>query len=79
MERLRHLGVSETVIAGRLPRAGALAVSQMYYPGLRDTVNGQPAPVLRADLFLSAVPVPRGETSVTLEYAPKGILATSLF
>lgn len=66
------------IVEGYIPRAGALLFSQMYYPGMRATVNGQPAPALRADLFLTAVPVALGETNVTLEYAPKGILAASL-
>lgn len=40
--------------------------------------NGERVLVLRADLFLSAIPVPSGEVRVTLEYAPIGILASSL-
>lgn len=66
------------VVDGHIPKNGALLFSQMYYPGMRATVNGQRVPVFRADLFLSAVPVPKGEAHVTLEYAPTGILASGI-
>lgn len=65
-------------IEGELLRPGALVLSQMYYPGMRATVNGRPAPVHRAQLFLTAVPVPAGEVRLTLAYQPLGLLAAGL-
>lgn len=50
----------------------------MYYPGMQATVNGRAAPVLRADLFCSAVPVPAGDVRATLAYVPTGILLSGL-
>lgn len=66
------------LVEGHIPRPGALLFSQLYYPGMRATVNGQPVIPSRADLFLTAVPVEPGETTVTLEYAPRGILLSGL-
>ncbi len=76
--RLQSPRAGAWVVDGHIPKDGALLFSQMYYPGMRASVNGRRVPVFRADLFLTAVPVQRGETQVTLEYAPTGILASGL-
>lgn len=47
-----------------------LVISEAYYPGWVATVNGQSAPVLEADAFLLAVPIPAGESKVELDYRP---------
>jgi uncharacterized membrane protein YfhO len=43
-------------------------VSENYYPAWRATVDGEEAPVLRAQYALMAVPVPAGARSVDLVY-----------
>ncbi len=47
---------------------GWLVFSEVHDPGWRAWVDGAPAPVLRADLALVAVPVPAGEHEVLLRY-----------
>ncbi|MBK8540267.1 MAG: hypothetical protein IPL60_09710 [Ardenticatenia bacterium] len=47
---------------------GWLVFSEVHDPGWRAWVDGSPAPVLRADLALVAVPVPAGEHEVLLRY-----------
>ncbi|MBK7781139.1 MAG: hypothetical protein IPJ58_10315 [Ardenticatenia bacterium] len=47
---------------------GWLVFSEVHDPGWRAWLDGAPAPVLRADLALVAVPVPAGEHEVLLRY-----------
>jgi len=48
-----------------------LSISQVYYPGWQATIDGQPAPLLRADTALTAIPVPAGDHTVQLAYHPQ--------
>ncbi len=50
--------------------AGYMVLSDAWYPGWRATVDGDPAPVLRANYAFRAVPVPAGEHRVQLEFSP---------
>ena len=47
-----------------------LVVSEAYFPGWRVTVDGRPAPLLRADGALQAVRVPAGAHEVEFAYRP---------
>jgi hypothetical protein len=47
-----------------------LVVADLDYPGWKATIDGSPAPVLRANGLVRAVPVPEGAHSVTLTFAP---------
>jgi hypothetical protein len=47
-----------------------LLLSEIHYPGWQATISGQPAPLLRADYVLRAVPVPAGEHMVELKFRP---------
>jgi hypothetical protein len=47
-----------------------LILSEVDYPGWQATVDGQSAPILRADYTLRAVPVPAGEHTVELIFRP---------
>jgi hypothetical protein len=45
-----------------------LVVAEAWYPGWRATVNGVPAEVLPANVWMRAVRVPAGESRVELHY-----------
>lgn len=51
-------------------KGGMLVLADTYYPGWQATVNGQPAPIYRANLAFRAVPVPPGESTVGVYYDP---------
>jgi hypothetical protein len=52
---------------------GVLVLSEIYYPGWRATVDGEPVPILQADYVLRAVCVPAGEHQVTLSFSPASL------
>ena len=45
-----------------------VVIAQNFYPSRRATVNGQPAPVLRANHAFQAIPIPAGKSTVRLDY-----------
>lgn len=52
------------------PTDSLLLLSEIYYPGWSATVDGQPAPILRADVALRAVPVRAGNHRIEMVYDP---------
>jgi len=54
----------------RTDASGLLVLSETADPGWRAEVDGKPASILTADYLLRAVPVPAGEHTVELRYAP---------
>ena len=61
---------NEIVLAASAERAGYMVLSEVWFPGWLATVNGEPAPVLRANYTFRALPVPAGDIHVRLWYAP---------
>ncbi len=47
-----------------------LLLSDQYYPGWVATVDGEPAPILRAYLALRLVPVPAGRHTIAFRFRP---------
>lgn len=45
-----------------------VVLAQNFYPSWHATVNGQPAPVLRANHAFQAIPIPAGKSTVRLDY-----------
>jgi len=45
-----------------------VVIAQNFYPSWRATVNGQPAPVLRANHAFQAIPIPAGKSIIRLDY-----------
>ncbi len=54
--------------------AGWLVMSDAYFPGWAATVDGRPAPVLRADRVLRAVAIDSGHHVVSLTYRPMSLV-----
>jgi len=52
---------------------GLLLITSCWYPGVHAKVDGQPAPVLEANIAFCAVPVPAGAHRVELGYRPAGL------
>ena len=51
------------------PAPSFVVISENWYPDWRATVDGQPAPALRGNYTLLAVPVPAGAREVALEFS----------
>ena len=54
-------------------RAGLAVFVEQYDPGWHATVDGRPAPVLRANLVMRAVPLEPGDHLIVLEYHAPGV------
>lgn len=52
------------------PADALLLLADAWHPAWRATVNGEPAPIYRANLIFRAVPVPAGDSTVSFEFAP---------
>jgi hypothetical protein len=58
----------------RAQSRGLLVLSEIYYPGWKATVNGQPARILKVNGLLRGIVVPTGESKVSVRYAPTSII-----
>ena len=65
-------------VEASLAANGLLVLADTYYPGWRATVNGMRAPVLPANAWMRAVPVPAGRSRVVLSYRSRYLLAGAL-
>ncbi|MCB0105699.1 MAG: YfhO family protein [Caldilineaceae bacterium] len=45
-------------------------LSEIWYPGWRATVNGEPVPILRTNGALRGIAVPAGTSQVEMEFSP---------
>ncbi len=60
-------------ITASLPRPGYLLLLDTYFPGWSATVNGEPAPIHRADYNFRAVSLPTGNSTVAFSYRPESL------
>jgi Bacterial membrane protein YfhO len=60
-------------VATQSASAGYLVLNDTYYPGWVATVDGQPAPIYRANGLVRAVPVPAGSHTVEFVYSPTSV------
>jgi hypothetical protein len=68
--RVREFSANRLVADVMLPPGGPawLVYADAFHPGWRATVNGQPAPVVEANLVSKAVRVPEGTSTVCLTF-----------
>ncbi len=67
-----ELTADRVVVEVEAPGPGVVVVNEAWYPGWRARVDGADAPVLRANGFVRAVPVPAGARTIELEFRPVG-------
>jgi len=68
--RITGYGLNELTLDITTATPGILVLSEVWYPGWKASVDGQPTPVLRANFAFRAVPVPAGNHRVQLVFAP---------
>jgi hypothetical protein len=71
--RLVDRGNNRIEVEVEAAATGVLVFSEVYYPGWRATVDGEPAALLRADYTLRGVCVPAGTHRVTLRFVPASL------
>jgi hypothetical protein len=78
----RPNGASEVDVSVRSEEPAVLLLREPYDRGWHATVDGRPAPILRADYFLQAVAVPAGSSTVRFMYDDprigEGLLASGV-
>jgi hypothetical protein len=60
-------------VAVRTAASGLLVLSELYYPGWQARVNGSPEPISEVDGGLRGIPIPTGESNVTIDYLPSSV------
>jgi hypothetical protein len=73
--RVTTRGMDRLSVAAELNRDGYVVLVEAYEPGWRATLDGRPAPVLRANVLFRAVAVPAGAHRLELRYRPGSALA----
>lgn len=58
------------VVQAQTDRAGYLILADTFYPGWEARLDGQPAPILRADYTFRAVLLSPGDHSIVFEFRP---------
>ncbi len=67
-------GANRVAVRVDAPGPGYLVLADPYYGGWQATVDGQPAPLLRADWVFRAVPVGAGRHDVVFRFRPTSLL-----
>lgn len=52
---------------------GYLVLTDAFYPGWSATVDGEPVPILRADIMFRAILLPEGEHAIEFRYQPRSV------
>lgn len=70
---VRILGRDAVEVETRSATPSLLVLADVFYPGWEATVDGRPAPVVRADYVLRAAPVAAGTHLVRFEFRPASL------
>jgi Bacterial membrane protein YfhO len=68
--RIETYRPQEIELAASMQSDGLVVLSDSFYPGWEATIDGQPAPIVRANYFARGVFVPAGEHRVVFTYRP---------
>jgi uncharacterized membrane protein YfhO len=60
----------EIHMAVEAPTDGFVVLSEVYYPGWRAEIDGNPTKILRGDYLLRVVPVPKGPHKIRVYFSP---------
>jgi len=69
---------AEVSLIAEAPRPGYVVFSDTYYPGWQASVNGRPAPVLRANQSFTAVRVDAGTSEVRFRFRSRALRAGAI-
>jgi hypothetical protein len=79
---IRHYENQRVTIETSSSGARLLVLSEVYFPGWTATVDGEPAPIHRANFAFRAVSLPEGKHIVEFRYRPRsftyGLLASAV-
>jgi hypothetical protein len=67
---VRDAGLNEVIVSASLAQPGFVVLADAYYPGWQATIDGQPAPLYRANSVTRAVYAPAGEHLITYRFRP---------
>ncbi|MFO7682733.1 MAG: hypothetical protein R6X34_22070, partial [Chloroflexota bacterium] len=68
--RMSENGLNRVTLQADLDDAGFVVLADVYYPGWRAAIDGQPAPLYRANSIARAVYVPAGQHTLTFSFLP---------
>jgi hypothetical protein len=71
--RITEYDLNRVTVEVSTPGPGLLRLADLWYPDWKATVDGEPAPILRADYLLRAVPVPAGDHTVVFRFESPAI------
>ena len=67
---------NKLVYQSHSPQAGIVVFSEIYYPGWKATIDGQPVEIARANYILRAISVPAGKHTITMTFDPESLHIT---
>jgi hypothetical protein len=62
-----------TVLEASLTRPGLVILAEVFYPGWKLTIDGQPAPIYRANRLMRAAAVKEGKHRLVYTYEPRSV------
>jgi uncharacterized membrane protein YfhO len=77
--QLARMGNTFVHATCRAPVAGLVVFVEQFATGWTASVDGTPAPILRANSMMRAVPMPAGTHAIALAFNPPGLALGCLF